>query len=249
MRVCIVVPMYNEEAVARESIETILQYARTLPPVATLVVVNDGSKDNTASIIQKAMNEFGAKDFILITHPVNQGYGAALRTGIRYAIESKFDYVLFMDSDLTNHPKYLADFYNKMLEGWDYIKTTRYGKGGGAAGVPWKHRLISTVGNAMAKRLYGLPLTDITNGFRAVKVKLFKDMDLKENDFAIIVEELYRAKRLTHSFTEIPYILTSRKEGQGTTRFSYTPKTCLRYLRYAVMAWMQSKKPLKGVYT
>jgi dolichol-phosphate mannosyltransferase len=241
MKVCIVVPMYNEEAVARESIETILQYARTLPSVATLVVVNDGSKDNTASIIQKAMNEFVAEDFVLLSHSANQGYGAALRTGIRYAIESEFDYVLFMDSDLTNHPKYLADFYNKMLEGWDYIKTTRYGKGGSTAGVPRKHRLISTVGNALAQRLYGLPLTDITNGFRAVKVALFKNMDLKENDFAIILEELYRAKSLTHSFTEIPYILTSRREGLGTSHFSYTPKTCLRYLRYAVMARMLFK--------
>lgn len=234
MKICIVVPMYNEEAIAQKSIETILGYARSLPPVVTLVVVNDGSKDNTESIIQNATKGLDDKDFVLITHPVNQGYGAALRTGVRYAIERQYDYVLFMDSDLTNHPKYLKEFYNKMLEGWDYIKATRYSKGGDVVGVPWKYRLISIVGNTIARKLYGLPLTDITNGFRVVKTDILKRMELKENGFAIIMEELCQAKRLTRSFIEFPYILTSRKEGQGLTRFPYTPKTCMRYLRYAI---------------
>lgn len=240
MKVCVVVPMYNEEAIAQESIETILHYTRTFPPVVTLVVVNDGSKDRTESIIRNATKNLDGKDFVLITHPVNQGYGAALRTGIRYAIEQQYDYILFMDSDLTNHPKYLKDFYDKMLEGWDYIKATRYSKGGDVVGVPWKYRLISIVGNAIARNLYGLPLTDITNGFRAVKVAILKRIELHDNDFAIIMEELCQAKRLTRSFIEFPYILTSRKEGQGLTRFSYTPRTCMRYLRYAIKSRMYS---------
>ncbi len=234
MNVSIVVPMYNEEAIAQESVATILRYTRMLPRVVTLVVVNDGSRDNTASIIQNATKGLDKQEFVLVTHPVNQGYGAAHRTGIRYAIEQGYDYILFMDSDLTNHPKYIKDFYAKMLEGWDYIKATRYAQGGKVAGVPWKHRLISVVGNTIARNLYWLPLTDITNGFRAVKVDILKRMDLKENDFAIIVEELCQAKRLTRSFTEIPCVLTSRKAGQGKTRFAYTPGTCLRYLRYAL---------------
>jgi glycosyltransferase involved in cell wall biosynthesis len=226
--------MYNEEAIAQESIETILHYTRTFPPVVTLVVVNDGSKDRTESIIRNATKNLDGKDFVLITHPVNQGYGAALRTGVQYAIEHCYDYVFFMDSDLTNHPKYLKDFYEKMLENWDYIKATRYSKGGSVVGVSWKHRLISFVGNIIARKLYGLPLTDITNGFRAVKTDILKRMDLHENDFAIIMEELCQAKCLTLSFTEIPYVLTSRQEGQGRTRFSYSPRTCIRYLRYAI---------------
>lgn len=238
MDVCVVVPMYNEEAIAKESIETILGYIRMFPQVVTLVVVNDGSRDNTESIIRNATKGLDKKDFVLVTHPLNQGYGAALRTGIRYAVEQGYDYVLFMDSDLTNHPKYIKDFYDKMLEGWDYIKATRYARGGKVTGVPWRHRMISIVGNTIARNLYWLPLTDITNGFRAVKVDILKRMDLKENDFTIIVEELCQAKRLTRSFTEIRYVLTSRKAGQGKTRFAYTPRTCMRYLRYAVKSWM-----------
>ena len=240
MKVCVVVPIYNEEAIAQESIGMILQYTKTLLPMVTLVVVNDGSKDRTESIIRNATKNLDEKDFVLITHPVNQGYGAALRTGVRYAIERQYDYVLFMDSDLTNHPKYLKDFYEKMLENWDYIKATRYSNGGDVVGVPWKYRLLSIVGNAIARNLYRLPLTDITNGFRAIKVSILRQMELKENGFAIIMEELFQAKRLTRSFTELPYTLTSRKEGQGKTRFSYTPRTCMRYLRYAIKSRMYS---------
>jgi len=61
-----------------------------------------------------------------------------------------------------------------------------------------------------------------------------KRMDLKEKDFTIIMEELCQAKHLTRSFTELPYVLTGRQEGQGKTHFSYTPRTCMRYLRYAI---------------
>ena len=232
MKVCIVVPMYNEAAIALESIEVILQYTRRLPPVVTLVVVNDGSKDDTGCIIRGATGGLAEAEFVLISHPVNQGYGAALRTGMLYAVDRGYEYALFMDSDLTNHPKYLKNFYDKMIEGWDYIKATRYAKGGAVVGVPWLNRLISTVGNVMARYLYGLPLTDITNGFRAVKVEILRKLDLRENDFTIIMEELCQAKRFTNSFTELPYVLTSRV--QGVSRFTYTPKTCLRYLRYAI---------------
>lgn len=236
IKVCIVVPMYNEELIARISAETIIQYTKALPPTATLLVVNDGSRDKTEDIVKSVAAQYQPNDLIVLSHAANQGYGAALKTGIRYAVDQKYDYVLFMDSDLTNHPKYLHVFYEKMIEGWDYIKASRYAKGGCVEGVPWRHRVISIMGNNIARHLYGLPLTDITNGFRAVKVDILKQMNLQENDFAIILEELFHAKYLTRSFCEIPCTLTSREDDQGTTHFSYSPKTCARYLKYAILS-------------
>jgi len=236
IKVCIVVPMYNEERIARVSAKTIIKYIKALPPVVTLLIVNDGSRDKTEDIITAVAGQYQRGEFMVISHTNNQGYGTALKTGIGYAVDQKYDYVLFMDSDLTNHPKYLSVFYEKMQKGWDYIKATRYARGGRVEGVSWMHRAISIVGNFIARRLYGLPLTDITNGFRAVRVDILRQMNLKENDFAIILEELTQAKHLTHSFCEIPYTLTSRKKGQGTTHFSYSPKTCARYLKQAIMS-------------
>jgi hypothetical protein len=139
-----------------------------------------------------------------------------------------------MDSDLTNHPRYLHLFYERIKLGCEYIKATRYAAGGKVEGVPFHHKIVSFMGNSLARILYGLPLTDLTNGFRAVKVDILKKMDLKETGFTIIMEELYWAKSLTRSFCEIPYTLTSRKKEQGITHFSYSPATCLRYLKYAL---------------
>jgi len=232
MKVCIVVPIYNEAAIARESIEVILQYTRRLPPVVTLVVVNDGSKDDTVSKIREAAGGLDENEFVLISHPVNKGYGAALRTGMLYAFESGYDYALFMDSDLTNHPKYLKDFYDKMIEGWDYIKATRYSKGGSVEGVPLKRYLISKYGNLFARIVTGLPLTDITNGFRAVKVDILRQLNLTENHFSIIVEEIMKASKITDSFCEIPNILGTRDKTARPTKFTYDPKTFWKYFKY-----------------
>ena len=231
--------MYNEERVARVSAETIMKYIEALPAFATLLVVNDGSRDKTEEIVTDITGQYQRGEFKVISHTNNRGYGAALRTGIAYAADQKYDYVLFMDSDLTNHPKYLKIFYEKMQEGWDYIKATRYTKGGRVEGVAWRHRVISIVGNFIARNLYGLALADITNGFRAVKVDILRQMELKENDFAIIMEELTQAKRLTSSFCEIPYTLTSREDGQGSSNFSYSPRTCARYLIHAIKSCFQ----------
>ena len=242
MKVCIVIPMYNEEEIARHSIGTIISYTRKLPPTITVLVINDGSKDTTENIVKQMIAESGNDNLHLVSHSVNQGYGAALMTGIKFAVKKNYDYALFMDSDLTNHPKYLQKFYEKMVDGCDYIKATRYAKGGAAVGVPLQHRILSAMGNLLAKILYGLPLTDLTNGFRAVKVSVLKKMNLGEAGFSIIMEELYHAKYLAQSFCDIPYVLTSRDNSQGRSKFSYGPRTYFQYLKYPVKSFLQSLK-------
>ena len=242
MRVCIVIPMYNEEKIAKHSIETIVSYIRKLPPIITILVVNDGSEDATENNVKQMINEQGNDDLKLVSHSVNQGYGAALITGIGFAVDNNYDYALFMDSDLTNHPKYLQKFYEKMVDGYDYIKATRYAKGGATVGVPLQHRILSSMGNLLAKILYGIPLTDLTNGFRAVKVDILRKMSLSEPGFSIIMEELYHAKYFAQSFCDIPYVLTSRDDGQGKSKFSYGPRTYFRYLKYPVKSFLRFLK-------
>lgn len=241
MRLCVIVPMHDEETIAKHSIETILHYTRQLPPLVTVLAVDDGSRDATGSILKELAERHEKAELQLIFHPENRGYGAALKTGIEFSIENNYDYSLFMDSDLTNHPKYLQTFYEKMSEGWDYIKASRYLKKGGVQGVPWKHRAISRTGNLIGKILYGLPFTDFTNGFRAVKVDILKQMNFSERGFVIIMEELYQAKYLTTSFCEIPYTLTARGEKQGVTHFSYGPLACAQYLKYAIKSFLRSR--------
>jgi len=242
IRLCIVVPMYNEQGVAVNNLVTIINYVRKLPCETAVLVVDDGSTDRTNEFVLELVREQKDKLLCLISHECNKGYGAANRTGGQYAIAHGYEYVLFMDSDLTNHPKFLKDFYAKMTEGWDYIKASRYMKGGEVVGVSWKRRLVSIAGNTLARLAYRIPLTDFTNGYRAIRTRLFSKIKLNENGFAIILEELTKAKHWTCSFCEIPYVLTVRQKGQGATHFSYNLVTYWRYLKFLIQAFFTCRK-------
>src|SRR5436853_6431602 len=100
-----------------------------------------------------------------------------------------------MDSDLTNDPSYLRAFAERMADGADVIKASRYVAGGGTRGVPRWRSALSRVGNLTARLLFGLPVRDCTNGFRAVRTDLLSAVDLHENGFAVIMEELHQLRR------------------------------------------------------
>lgn len=224
--------MYNEENIAKLSVTTIISYIKQIPDTFSLVVVNDGSKDKTEIILKGLLSEYARGQYELITYPDNRGYGAALKAGISFAIDNNYDYIVFMDSDLTNHPKYLKDFYEKMVKGYDYIKASRYIKGGGTKDVPLIRIVISRIGNTLAKFITGLPLTDFTNGFRAVKVSVLKQINLTENSYPLMVEELKKISKLTNNFCEVPNIIENRSNDAGKSKFTYNIGTFWKYLKY-----------------
>jgi dolichol-phosphate mannosyltransferase len=162
----VLLPMYNEEAAAAACVRNISAFLATLGARTGIVAVNDGSGDATAKVLCELQRSIPG--LIVETHSVNQGYGAANRTGYRAAIRAGFRYVLVMDSDGTQNPKEIARFFPPMRAGVEFIKATRYAKGGRVVGVGWQRVLISKIGNWLAKFLLRLPITDYTNGFRAI---------------------------------------------------------------------------------
>lgn len=236
---CVVVPMFNERVGAETCVRRICSVLQTIPVPNRLVVVNDGSVDGTDAILDRLAGEFST--LAVLHHEKNAGYGAALRTGMRYACESTFDYALFMDSDLTNDPADIPRFVDKMRQGYDVIKATRYSDGGSVSGVPAYRVAVSRLGNALARRLYGLPVTDCTNGFRAVRTTVLGRMDLTEAKFPIIMEELYLCKLLANSYAQIPVVLTNRQGQQRPTSFVYSPRVFCRYLKYPLKSYFRIK--------
>lgn len=232
MKICIVIPVYNEETVIEQNLKTIIEYAQKLPEPATVVAVNDGSRDRSGDIIMKFSAHYASEIFQAISYERNRGYGGALKVGTRYAIDHSFDYVVFMDSDLTDHPKYLAFMYAKMNQGFEYIKTTRHSSEGGYRDVPFKRRIISKLGCELGKFVTGLPLTDLANGFRAVKVDILRQLNLQEERFPIIMEELIKAKKYTNKFCEIPRVQGVRPKDARPSLFVYDLKTVFGYFKY-----------------
>jgi dolichol-phosphate mannosyltransferase len=240
----VVVPAYNEENGIVDCVTAIAAVLSTLENRTALIVVDDGSSDATVARIEQDVSE--SSHFVVVRHEVNRGYGAALRSGTTQAREHGFDYVVFMDSDLTNDPSYLPLFAEAMNRRPDVIKATRRSGGGGYRGVPIRRIIPATVGNLVARILFGLPLHDSTNGYRAVRTSLLDAIDLVEDGFAIIMEEIYRLRPFAQSYAEVPVVLTARKDDLRPSAFEYSAETLWRYLRYPLLAAVDRARSAVG---
>lgn len=227
---CIVVPMYNEERNAERSVKVLREFLNGIDVRSSLIAVNDGSTDKTGEILKGLSRH--ADGLIVETHEKNCGYGAANVTGAKRAFEEGFDYVLFMDADLTQHVDYIYSFMKEMGKGIDFIKATRYARGGGVRGVSFRRWLVSWVGNLLARIFVGLPLTDYTNGFRAAKTSILAQIHCNETGFAYLLEEVLRVSRIAKSYAEVPYILTVRDGTSSKSKFRYNLRVYYTYLKY-----------------
>jgi glycosyltransferase involved in cell wall biosynthesis len=227
----VIIPMFNEEKVAAACIDAVIKILKTIKIPTVLVVINDGSSDKTQEILEKKQKKYGKK-LVVITHKKNKGYGAALQTGMKKALQLHYTWGLHMDSDLTNDPKYIHDFAKHVDEEYDCIKASRYIKGAATRNVPVFRRFVSIVGNFAASGLFNVGIRDCTNGFRMVRLNILKDVTFQENNFSIILEELYYLKKKHAKFKEIPYILTARTN--SISHFVYKPKTFYDYFKYAL---------------
>ena len=232
-RLAVVIPMYNELAVAENCIRRVLDVLPTVGTPTGLIAVDDGSSDGTGELLECLRQKLGG---FRVLRKLNGGYGSAISAGARLAQKKGYNYVLFMDSDLTNPPEHIPRFVPPILQGFDLIKATRLSHGGDMSGVPWRRRIHSISGNVIAQAMFRMDLADCTNGFRAIRVPLFLKMPLGEPGFAIILEELYWAKRWGMRVAAVPTSLSARSVALRPSAFDYRPGLIWRYLRHALRA-------------
>jgi glycosyltransferase involved in cell wall biosynthesis len=233
----VVIPAYNEGSGVVLCVREVAVVLAGMAERNALIVVDDGSSDETGNVLDAEASD---QSFVVVHHAENRGYGGAIQTGVATAAAAGFDYVLFMDSDLTNDPRDIPRLVERMTEGTDVIKASRYVRGGGHEGVPRWRVALSVLGNTVARALFRLPLRDCTNGFRAVRTNLLAPLELRENGFAVILEELYRLRPIAHTYSEVPVVLTTRPNDRRPSVFSYTPRSLWRFLRYPVLSALDS---------
>lgn len=227
--------MFNEENTASSCIDKVIKEITKIKNQIKLIIVDDGSIDKTADLLKNKKKQY-KNQLVILSHKKNNGYGAALQTGISYAIKERYKFYLTMDSDLTNPPKYIVDFIKVMSEDIDCVKASRYIKGGKVVNVPYFRQLISIIGNYIASLLFNVGIKDCTNGFRMVRLELLKGIKFKEKSFSIILEELYYLKKKHSRFKEIPYTLTPRTNSKS--HFKYNFRIFRDYFKYAFKAFL-----------
>lgn len=202
MKVCCVIPAYQESR-AIDQVITIAQKYCT-----HVVVVDDGSTDNTGKIAE-------ANGATVLRHPTNLGKGAALRTGFNYTIKKQYDVTITLDGDLQHNPHSIPRFLDKIKQGYDIIVGSRYKTQ--SEDMPFARKLSNLITTTVLRVIFKVPVTDSQSGYRAFKRRVLETIPVRDNGFAAETEILIDAQRAGFLISEVP-IATSYGDEESKIR-------------------------------
>ncbi|MHA7646494.1 DUF2304 family protein [Nitrosopumilus sp. S4] len=203
-KVVIVIVAKNEEKTIGTIIDKIK--SQNFPFTYQIIVVNDGSTDNTEKITR-------GKKTLVITHYHNLGVGGANKTGYLSALQLRPEIIVNIDGDGQHDPSYIIDLVKKIDEGFDMVYGSRF-----SDTSKYKTNSVRLVGNKfytnLVNRIGGISITDVTSGFRALRTDKIKSVYyIAETNFAI--ELALRAAKNKLQITEIPIKAEMRIHGKS----------------------------------
>ncbi|HRI61784.1 MAG TPA: glycosyltransferase [Saprospiraceae bacterium] len=236
----IVLPAFNEA----ENIGTLLQ--RTVAvfldsglPLPIVIVVDDGSSDNTVEAVRAFEGLPGLR---LLCHEVNGGLGPTLRDGLREAVRTARpdDMIVTMDADDTHHPGLIPAMAQKIREGFDVVIASRYRPDSRVLGLARSRRWLSIGAALIFRMLHPIKgVKDYTCGFRAYRAALiikafdhFGEGFVDKQGFQCMVDTLLKLRRFAPLMTELPFILRYDRKG-GASKMNVL-KTTLQTFRVAL---------------
>jgi dolichol-phosphate mannosyltransferase len=214
--VSLVIPAYNEsEGVGHTAaaVRTLLDYL-TKKHKVEVIFVNDGSKDDTRTLLEGEFKDDARVR--VISHPVNQGLGAAIRTGLKAATG---DVVITTDFDgtypLNTIPQILA---RMQVDGSDVVTASPYHPNGRVEGVPAYRLMFSFGASLLYRMLVKWNIYCWTALYRAYRRPVIERISFESNDFLAGTELLVKALRAGYKVTEFPTTLHVRTYGQSSMR-------------------------------
>ena len=210
LRVCIVVPAFNESSVIGEVIKDTFNTFKKANHSTDIVVVNDSSKDNTADVAKKA----GA---IVVNHILNSGAGGATATGLSYAQQNNYDIAVTMDADGQHTPEDVLKGVNTLADSdTDLLIGSRLINSEGMSRV----KVLGNQGlSFITYLLFGVNSTDSQSGLRVFSRKALESLRWKTSGYEFCSEMLWRAKQLNLNISEYPikaiYTDYSKAKGQN----------------------------------
>ena len=211
----LILPTYNEaenvEAVVRASLAQLEQAGGP----HTVLIVDDNSPDGTGEIADRLAGEL---DRVRVLHrPAKEGLGRAYLAGFEVALENGAELVMEMDADFSHDP---ADIPRLIAAAGasDVVLGSRYVPGGGVVNWGWMRRALSRGGCAYARILLGLPVRDLTGGFKCFNARVLRGLDLTgvhADGYGFQIELTYRAIQGGFTVTEVPILFRERRVGQS----------------------------------
>jgi dolichol-phosphate mannosyltransferase len=210
-RVLVVVPTYNE----RDNLEWLVGRIRSSVPWVDVLVVDDGSPDGTGDLGDRMA---AADPQVTVLHRATRtGLGAAYLEGFAVALARGYDVVGEMDADGSHQPEQLPRLLSA-LEHADLVIGSRWVTGGSVVNWPLSRKVLSVGGNLYARLLLGMPLRDITAGYRLFRRSTLETIDLGSVESAgyIFQTDLaFRTLRAGLRVVEVPIQFVERVRGQS----------------------------------
>lgn len=239
MNISVVCPFYNEELILDKAIERMIKNLKRLDVSWELILVNDGSNDNSFEISQKwAEKEKGLR---LISYPINQGRGYALKKGINSA---RGEIIVTTEIDLSWGDDVVQKLYGALRTNpkMDFVVASPNLPGGGYKNVPISRIRVSKLGNKILRIFFSFNYTMHTGMTRAYRKETIQPLLLREKGKEFHIEVLLKITALGYKGFEIPAILEWRDQKLANNKkmsrksSSKIPKLIFSHLHFAVLA-------------
>ena len=210
-RVLIVIPTYNE----RDNLEWIVGRVRAAVPTVDVLVVDDGSPDGTGEIADRMA---AADPQVSVLHRTEKaGLGAAYLHGFAVALERGYDVVGEMDADGSHQPEQLPALL-AALEHADLVIGSRWVPGGSVVNWPFSRKVLSVGANTYARLLLGVPVRDVTAGYRLFRRSTLEAIDLgsvQSAGYIFQTDLAWRTVQAGLTVTEVPIEFVERVRGES----------------------------------
>jgi dolichol-phosphate mannosyltransferase len=207
---CICLPTYNE----RDNLQAMVgRLGEVIAEGDVVLVIDDSSPDGTGEIADRLAAEQG---WVHVLHRERkEGLGPAYLAGFRRALELGADLVMEMDCDFSHDPADVPRLVAAAAEA-DLAIGSRYVRGGGTRNWGLLRRLISRGGSLYAQLILGVPVRDLTGGFKCYRRAVLETIDLDAIDskgYAFQIETTYRTIRAGFRVSELPIVFVDREVG------------------------------------
>lgn len=204
MNIFIVIPFYNEEKHIIQVVKNIAKYK------LNIILVDDGSINNLKPIIK----DLKIKNLILLTHKINLGKGAAMKTGAEFAFENGADAVIFMDGDGQHESDDIPKFVETLKSGrFDAVFGTR----NYSSDVPLVRYLGNKLISIVLNFLFKIYVSDVLCGFKGFTKKAYKNIKWDSAGYGVETEITVRTGKTKLNFCEVPIRSIYHDKVKGVT--------------------------------
>ena len=211
----VIIPTYNE----KDNIKVITRAVLELPYNFNVLIVDDNSPDGTGAIADKLSR---TDNRVHVLHnSKKRGIGPAYIKGFQWGLEREYDLFYEMDADFSHRPHYIHDFM-KEIENADLVLGSRYISGVNVVNWPLSRLLLSYFANVYARIITGVPVRDVTGGFKCFRREVLEAIDLSKihsSGYTFQIEMTLRAYIKGFRIKEIPIVFYDRTKGDSKMSF------------------------------